>query len=263
MSSLQKSYLSVRKRVLNTEVDMESVKKIIDKSVPIGTIFHKLLKGEHLVWPGLNTCNRIFELNHKTLKALYLLSRMNFASVLLVKSMAGMISPEKIVFITQLSKFAILDAEASEKFWVNAQENPLQQELLLHSQMCVNFFKLVASYAVLRCNLYEKDGLMVKKKNYNQIIWENHLLVENIKKLNNSIQNMPIESGMHKCFNENQLFIKDFISFYMNYYIEESEKSYKYLKDSIKDQIMDSADQILDHIALTNDFIEKVFDKYH
>jgi hypothetical protein len=263
MTSLDKSFTNVRKRVLNTEVDMDSVKKIIDKAVPIGTIFHKLLKGEHLVWPGLNTCNRIFELNHKTLKALYLLSRMNFASVLLVKSMAGMVSPEKIVFITQLSKFAVLDAEASVIFWENAQENSVQQELLLHSKMCVSFFKLVACYAVLRCNLYEKDGLMVKKKNYNQIIWENHLLLEKIKELNAQIQAMPVESGMHKCFKENQLFIKDFISFYMNYYMDEAEKSYKYLQDSIDNQIMDSAEQILDHIALTNDFIEKVFDKYH
>lgn len=241
---------------------MNSVKTIIERMIPVGAIFSKLLKGEHLVWPGLNTCNRIFELNHKTLKALYLLARMNFASVLIIKSMAGMISPEKIVFLVQLAKFAVYNAEEAAEYWRNADKNHAQKEMLLHSEMSLKFYQIVAYYAIIRCNLYEKDGMMVKKKTYNQIIWENHLLCDEVEKLTKDLVKTKIDSKMSPCFKQNQVFVPDFVNFYMNYHIEESKKTFGYLKDSINDQIMSSADQILDYVASTNDFIDKVFEKY-
>ena len=262
LSSLNPSFTLVRKRVLNTEVDMGSVKVIIDRILPLGAMLHRLVKGEHLVWPGLNTCNRIFELNHKTLKALYVLFRMNFASVLIIKSMAGLLSPEKIVFLVQLAKYAKQDAEESIKFWESAEENSTQKEMLLHSCMSLNFFKIVSYYAVIRCNLFEKDGLMVKKKDYNQIIWENHLLSEEIAKLTSDVTAYNIDSDMNPCFKQNQMFLPDFVNFYAKYYTDDAQKSYGFLKDSISNQIMKSADEILDYVACTSDFITKVYDKF-
>jgi len=241
---------------------MSSVKTIIDRILPVGAMLHRLVKGEHLVWPGLNTCNRIFELNHKTLQAMYLLFRMNFASVLIIKSMAGLLSPEKIVFLVQLAKYAVESSKESIKFWSTAHENQTQKEMLLHSQMSLNFFKIVSYYAIIRCNLFEKDGLMVKKKNFNQIVWENYLLSEEINKLTADVKSFNIETGMAMCFKENQMFLPDFVQFYMNYYTEEAIKSYGYLKDSITDQIMVSAEEILDFVACTSDFITKVYDKF-
>lgn len=262
LTSLNNSFTLVRKRVLNTEVDVASVKMIIDRILPVGAMLHRLVKGEHLVWPGLNTCNRIFELNHKTLRALYLLFRMNFASILIIKSMAGLLTPEKIVFLVQLSKYAAENSKESIKFWESAHENNVQKELLLHSKMSLNFFKIVSYYAIIRCNLFEKDGLMVKKKNYNQIVWENYLLSDAIKNLTNEVQGMPIEPSMGICFKENQMFLPDFVSFYMNYYTEEAIKSYGYLKDQMDNQLMSSAEEILEYVACTSDFITKVYDKF-
>jgi len=241
---------------------MSSVKTIIDRVLPVGAMLHRLVKGEHLVWPGLNTCNRIFELNHKTLKALYLLFRMNFASVLIIKSMAGLLSPEKIVFLVQLAKYSVQSAEESIKFWSAAHENQTQKEMLLHSKMSLNFFKIVAYYAIIRCNLFEKDGLMAKRKNFNQIVWENFLLSQEINKLTTDVKSFNIEKGMGLCFKENQVFLPDFVQFYMNYYPEEAIKSYGYLKDSINEQLMASAEEILDYVASTSDFITKVYDKF-
>jgi len=241
---------------------MSSVKTIIDRVLPVGAMLHRLVKGEHLVWPGLNTCNRIFELNHKTLKALYLLFRMNFASVLIIKSMAGLLSPEKIVFLVQLAKYSVQSAEESIKFWSAAHENQTQKEMLLHSKMSLNFFKIVAYYAIIRCNLFEKDGLMAKRKNFNQIVWENFLLSQEINKLTTDVKSFNIEKGMGLCFKENQVFLPDFVQFYMNYYTEEAIKSYGYLKDSINEQLMASAEEILDYVASTSDFITKVYDKF-
>lgn len=248
--------------MLNTEVDMVSVKTIIDRVLPVGAMLHRLVKGEHLVWPGLNTCNRIFELNHKTLKALYLLFRMNFASILIIKSMAGMLGPEKIVFLVQMAKYAASNAEESIKFWESAHENQTQKELLLHSRMCLKFFKIVAYFAVIRCNLFEKDGLMVKKKDFNQIVWENYLLSKEIAKLQTEVSNMEVDSNMNMSFKENKVFLPDFIKFYMNYYTEESIKSYGYLEDQLGNQLMASAEEILDYVACTSDFITKVYDKF-
>lgn len=262
LRSLQSPFTLVRKRVLNTEVDMVSVKKIIDRVLPVGAMLHRLVKGEHLVWPGLNTCNRIFELNHKTLRSLYLLFRMNFASILIIKSMAGMLSPEKIVFLVQLAKYAAGNAEESIKFWSAAHENQVQRELLLHSRMSLNFFKIVAYYAIIRCNLFEKDGLMVKKKNFNQIVWENYLLSKAIGDLTAEVTAFEVDAEMQMSFKENKVFLPDFVKFYMNYYTEEALKSYGYLEDSLGNQLMSSAEEILDYVACTSDFITKVYDKF-
>lgn len=240
---------------------MQSVKNIIDRTVPAGVLLFKLMKGEKMVWPGLNTCNRIFELNHKTLNVLNLLFRMNFSSVLIIKSMAGNISPEKIVFLVQLAKYAASSAKQSVNFWKDAAENQIQQELLLHSEMSLKFFKLVAYYAIVRCNLYEKDGLMVKKKNFNQIVYENFLLSEEINKLANELSSTQIDSKMNICFSENKVFVPEFVKFYCNYYTTEAIKQYGFLKDSIEAQNMNTAEEILDYVACTSDFVEKVFEK--
>lgn len=252
----------VRKRVLNTEVDTASVKLIVDRVLPLGAMLHRLVRGEHLVWPGLNTCNRIFELNHKTLRALYLLFRMNFASVLIIKTFAGLLTPDKIVFLVQLTKYAYQNTQESIKFWETAHENQAQKELLLHSRMCAKFFKLVSFYAIIRCNLFEKDGLMVKKKDFNQIVWENYLLSEEINKLVSDVSAFNVEPGMSLCFKENQVFLPNFVDFYMKHHIQEALKNYGYLKDSIDNQLMSSADEILEYVACTSDFITKVYDKF-
>lgn len=262
LQSLNGAFTLVRKRVLNTEVDIGSVKVIVDRVLPLGAMLHRLVRGEHLVWPGLNTCNRIFELNHKTLRALYLLFRMNFASILIIKTMAGLLTPEKIVFLVQLAKYAHQSALESMKFWETAQENQAQKELLLHSHMSANFFKIVSFYAIIRCNLFEKDGLMVKKKDYNQIVWENYLLSEEISKLTADVGAFQVQPGMHVCFKENQMFLPNFVDFYMKHHTQEALKNYGFLKDSISNQLMSSADEILEYVACTSDFITKVYDKF-
>ena len=247
---------------MNTEVDLKAVKGIIDRTIPGGAILHRLAKGEHLVWPGLNTCNRIFELNHKTLRALYLLFRMNLASVLMIKSMASPLDPSKAIFLVQLAKYAVKDATENLEFWNNAQSNKQQKQLLAQAEMTLRFFKIVAYYAVLRCNLVEKDNLMVKKKNYNQIMWENYLLSSGIMQLKKEIANWKIDSKFDQILKDNKIFVPDFVEFYMKYYIDDCLKTYEYLKDSIGEQIMNSPDQILDSVACTVDFIDNVFAKY-
>ena len=253
--------MKIRKRVLNTEVDLQSVKGIIDRVIPGGAILNRLLKGEHLVWPGLNTCNRIFELNHKTLKSLYLLFRMNLASVLMIKSMASPLDPSKAIFLVQLAKYAVKDATENQEFWNNALPNNQQKQLLTQAEMTLRFFKIVAYYAVLRCNLFEKDNLMVKKKNYNQIMWENYLLASGIQTLKKEIAHWNIDSKFDQILRDNKIFVPDFVEFYMKYYVDDCLKTYEYLKDSIGEQIMSSPDQILDYVACTVDFIDNVFAK--
>lgn len=248
---------NIRKVIHQLDIYNDTIKSIIDKTRLANVRIFRLHHFQNLVFSALGANSRLFELNHRTVEYLDYLLRINFASILIIKALATPLAPEKATFLSQLCKKSWMICRDSKAFWEETK-SPELQVLVDFFDLATSFFFFLTMYAVIRCNIYENDGLLKKNKDYKTITWENYILSEEIRKLLKIVSQQKFKSNDLFNIDENRRVFTSFYDVFMGSLTEECIKSYTYLKDDMGAVNMKQPGAIVNSVGITGDFIEKV-----
>lgn len=248
---------NIRKVIHQLDVYNEVIKSIIDKLLLANTRVYRLHKFQQLVFSGLGSNSKLFELNHKTAQAMDNLFRINLSSILLIKTLSSPLNPDKAVFLAQLCKRSHMNCIESKEFW-EAANAPQFQSIVDFLDIAANFYFFMSMFAVIRCNQYENDGLLKKNKDYKTIVWENKMLSDEIRNMLKQIREAKYKSGDQFNIDENKRIFQVFYDTFMATLTTECIKNFEYLQDQLGGVTQNGPKNAVNTIALTNDFIEQI-----
>lgn len=248
---------NIRKVIHQLDVYNDLIKNIIEKARFANTRIFKLHYFQHLIFSALGSNSQLFELNHLTVQQLDVLCRINFASILIIKALSSSLSPEKLTFLAQLSKKSWSLCQEGKIFWerVGSAETQLIADFY---EIATQFFFMMSMFSVIRCNLYENDGLLKKNKDYKTTIWENYVLSEEIRKIVKQVSQTSFKSNDIFNIDENKRAFSAFYEVFMGSLTEEAIKSYGYLANELGNIPRNQPLAIVNSIGLTGDFIDKI-----
>lgn len=248
---------NVRKATHQLDAYNETVKSLIEKTRAASQRIYKLHQFQPLISSSLGVNGQIFELNSRTVECIDLLCRVNFASVLVIKTMSSMMNPDKASFLAQLCKKTWLLCQQSKQFW-DGVATPETQVFADFFDIATSFFYMMTMFAIIKCNNYENDGLLKKNKDYKTIVWENSALAEEIVKTHKQAIKQKYSSSDSFNIDENKQAITSFFEAFMAQACEDSNRTYGYLKNELASHPKPTALAIVNCFGLTSDFIEDV-----
>ena len=211
---------NIRKVLHEINIYNDLIKKVIDKVLAASVRIYKLRKAEQFVFFGLYDSIRIYELNHKTLHALDALMRLNLSSILVVKTFANTIGPDKASFLVSLCKRTLLSIDNLKKYF-NTAFDPAFQSLIDFLQIAWYFYHTLTLFIIFRLNLFENDGLVKKTKDHKWIIVENHNIGREIKRLMEELKVKQFKSNDAFNVEENKRFCIAFFEKFATGYLDE------------------------------------------
>lgn len=104
LKSIKFEAANIRKAIHDFSVQMDLIKLASERIVQAALRTHRLVRHQAAVFPGLLDSVRIFELNPRTVRGVDLLMKVNLASIMVVKTFATPLNPDKADFLLKLSK---------------------------------------------------------------------------------------------------------------------------------------------------------------
>ena len=220
LKSVKFEAANIRKAIHDFSVQTEFIKTASDKIVHAALRTHKLTKFQHLVFPGLLDSVRIFELNPRTVRGLDLLMKVNLASVMVVKTFAASLTPDKADFLEKLSKSTLRRLhELRDIFGQKFNEAAESVAEFLVIADC--FYRCLLLFMVLRLNIYQRDNLSKRTKDFKLGYQENALIAREVPKLIAATLARPVPTADKFNLEENRAFLQGFFANYTKQYFAE------------------------------------------
>lgn len=205
LKSIKFESANIRKAIHDFSVQSDLIKKTTDKIVQAALRTHRLVRHERLVFQGLKSSIRIYEINPTTVRNVDLLMKVNLASILIVKSFIGTVSPEKMDFMNKLAKSAYLKIVELKKFF-NVKYNAIFDGILEFLDIAEIFYRCFLLYTVLRLNLFEDAKLINRTKDFKLAYVENKDISKEIPKTLDALKTRKFNSKDDFNVEENRRF---------------------------------------------------------
>lgn len=213
LKSIKFEAANIRKAIHDFSVQSEFIKTSSDRIFQAALRTHKLVRFQHLVFPGLFDSIRIYELNPRTVRGIDLLMKVNLASVMVVKTFASPLNPDKADFLEKLSKctlrrIADLKSVFAERF------NETSDSLTEFFTVAEVFYKCLLLLMVLRLNTYQRDNLIKRTKDFRLGYQENALIAREVPKIIAAAMARPSKVVDKFNVDENRAFLQGFFANY-------------------------------------------------
>lgn len=180
--SVRNNITIIRNNVNDLSNQKPVIKQTLDRLLPSAHKVFKLNKFHNLIFQGLGDSLRIYELNHTTAFNVDLFMRINLASALILKTFADPLNPDKILFVSSVTKISLQNTVKLRAFFAT-KFNPLFDKIGAFLEIAELFFKGMMIYVAIKLNMYEDKGLVKRTKDFKVCYVENLSLGKELLKL--------------------------------------------------------------------------------
>ena len=178
--SIKTDLTNIRKLIYEQNIESDLLKRCVERIVLSATKVHKLKLNEELVYSGLGDSAKIFELNPLFLNLMNIISKINLTSILLIKTFNTPLNPDKIVFLAPMCKRAMRRCDEISNELTYLVKNEVINEIIVFTETSRSFYKILTMFCIIKINIFEKNNLLPKKKDYKSVIVENFTLSNEI-----------------------------------------------------------------------------------
>ena len=188
------------------------IKRASEKIVQAALRTHRLVKFEHLVFPGLHQSTRFYELSPQTVRGVDILMKVNMGSILLVKTMAATLNPDKVDFLLKLSKrthFRVAEAQRTfaQQFAKDSLETVGQ-----FLEIAEVFFRCLTLFMALLLNNYQTKNLTKRVKDTKVLYVENREISREVPRMVQQLASKNFTSKDQFNIEENKRFCVGFFT---------------------------------------------------
>lgn len=220
LKSIKFEAANIRKAIHDFSVQMDLIKSASERIVNAALRTHKLVKYQHLVFPGLLDSVRIYELNPRTIKGIDLLMKVNLASIMVVKTFATPVNPDKADFLEKLAKSTINRLNELRGIF-NQRFNETSDIISDFIALADLFYRCLLLFMVVKLNVYQRNNLAPRVKDFRLGHAENALIARELPKLVASATALKAKTADKFNVDENKVFIQAFFQTYVKQVLDE------------------------------------------
>lgn len=211
LRSVKFEVANIRKAIHDFSVQTDFIRSASEKIVQAATRTHKLVRFQHLVFPGLQDSIRIFELNPRTVRGIDLLMKVNMASVMVIKAYIGPIDPKKAEFLQKVSKTTLLRLQELTTIF-GFKFGDVGESLAEFLVLAQVFFRSLLLFMVLLLNNFQRNSLAPRTKDLKVAYHENALIAVEVPKMVAAALARPVPVNDRFNIEENRAFLQGFFA---------------------------------------------------
>lgn len=213
MKSIKFEAANIRKAIHDFSVQMDLIKAASERVVQAAVRTHRLTRHQQLVFPGLLDSVRIFELNPRTVRGIDLLMKVNLASIMVVKTFATPLNPDKADFLEKLSK-STLNRISELRSIFGQKFNETSEVLLEFLAIADTFYRCLLLFMVFKLNAYQRDNLAPRTKDFRVGHVENAQIAKEVPRLITVCLGSKFKGSDKFNIDENRAFLNGFFTTY-------------------------------------------------